>query len=215
MFFEYIKNPTEIQVSKPEFSVLLLLFIGYFLSVLPIGIANGFICKLGHITHFLKKVNHPTITLIIAISLAPVYEEFLFRALLRFNKKNILLFISTIFTMIVVLMYMSKYKPVFVLLIILLCFVFLYLNFKKIKLFINAKFKYFFYFSVFAFGLAHLSNFSGNIYIIMIAFPLLIAPQLILGLILGFIRMKYGLIYSILFHFLVNTPLLISLLKGI
>jgi len=69
----------------------------------------------------------------------------------------------------------------------------------------SSNFKYFFYVTAIVFGLLHSTNFTGNIYIIMAFSPILGGPQIVTGAILGYIRMKNGLVYSILFHILFNS----------
>lgn len=68
-------------------------------------------------------------------------------------------------------------------------------------------FKYFFYLSIVLFGLIHIFNFEGNTHLYYMA-PLLIAPQLMAGVILGYIRIKLGLKWSILLHATYNTILI-------
>lgn len=60
-------------------------------------------------------------------------------------------------------------------------------------------FKYAFYASILLFGLVHISNFedlNGHYW----AVPFLVLPQLCAGVFLGFIRVRQGLISSILLH---------------
>lgn len=60
-------------------------------------------------------------------------------------------------------------------------------------------FPYAFYISVLLFGLIHISNFenlNGHYW----AVPLLVLPQLCAGVFLGFIRVRHGLIWSILLN---------------
>ena len=65
-------------------------------------------------------------------------------------------------------------------------------------------FKIGFYFLTIAFGLVHLSNFVITNNVIYFA-PILVAPQIVLGGYLGFIRVKFGLLYSILLHAAYNA----------
>jgi len=60
-------------------------------------------------------------------------------------------------------------------------------------------YKYFFYFLSFVFAFIHFFNFE-NYKSIIFFIPLLILPQFVSGLIIGFIRVKYGFIYGILYH---------------
>jgi membrane protease YdiL (CAAX protease family) len=69
-----------------------------------------------------------------------------------------------------------------------------------ITLFQNKKyFKIVFYAFAVIFGLIHLSNFEITTNVLLLA-PILVAPQIILGGYLGFIRVRFGLIWSILLH---------------
>ncbi len=61
------------------------------------------------------------------------------------------------------------------------------------------QFKIAFYLFAIIFGFIHLTNFKITTNILLLA-PLLVAPQIILGSYLGFIRIKFGLIWSILLH---------------
>lgn len=57
------------------------------------------------------------------------------------------------------------------------------------------------------FALVHLGNFTGLSDHWFLA-PLLISPPFCLGIFLGFIRVRYGLLYAMLFHAAYNTILL-------
>ncbi|WP_299161967.1 CPBP family intramembrane glutamic endopeptidase [uncultured Tenacibaculum sp.] len=56
-----------------------------------------------------------------------------------------------------------------------------------------------FYIFAITFGLIHLTNFTITNNVLLLA-PILVAPQIILGGYLGFIRVRFGLIWSILLH---------------
>ena len=74
-----------------------------------------------------------------------------------------------------------------------------------ITLFYNKKyFKKVFYLFAIIFGLVHLSNFQITPYVILFT-PILVAPQIILGGYLGFIRVRFGLQWSILLHACYNA----------
>lgn len=69
-----------------------------------------------------------------------------------------------------------------------------------ITLFKQAKhFKIAFYIFAVIFGLVHITNFKTTTNVLLLA-PVLVAPQIILGGYLGFIRVRFGLIWSILLH---------------
>ncbi len=74
-----------------------------------------------------------------------------------------------------------------------------------LTLFNNKKtFRVAFYVFAIIFGLVHLSNFKITANILLLA-PILVAPQIILGGYLGFIRVKFGLLWSILLHATYNA----------
>ncbi|WGH75596.1 CPBP family intramembrane metalloprotease [Tenacibaculum tangerinum] len=65
-------------------------------------------------------------------------------------------------------------------------------------------FKIAFYVFTILFGLIHLTNFNMTTNVLLLA-PVLVAPQTILGGYLGFIRVRFGLIWSILLHACYNA----------
>lgn len=77
----------------------------------------------------------------------------------------------------------------------------------------SSNFKYAYYVSILAFGLVHISNFEFSTTVLILT-PLLIAPQLFLGVFLGYIRVRLGLLWSIFLHSIYNTilfsPILIA-----
>lgn len=68
-------------------------------------------------------------------------------------------------------------------------------------------FPIFFYILTFLFGFVHLFNYESFENAIWFA-PLLFLPQLVTGISLGYIRIRMGLPYSILFHALFNLVIL-------
>lgn len=68
-------------------------------------------------------------------------------------------------------------------------------------------FSWAFYISVVTFGLVHLFNFEAFDSFFWLA-PILVLPQLIAGVFLAFIRVRMGLLYSILMHAAYNSVVL-------
>ena len=68
-------------------------------------------------------------------------------------------------------------------------------------------FKVAFYASAVAFALVHLSNFP-NLGEVWLLAPVLISPQLFLGLFLGYVRVRFGLLWAMIFHAAYNAILL-------
>lgn len=71
--------------------------------------------------------------------------------------------------------------------------------------------KFIFYMSILLFGLSHLLNYPINIKLLLYI-PLLTLSQIFSGIILGYVRLKYGIIYSFFIHASKNT---ISVLTAI
>jgi len=60
-------------------------------------------------------------------------------------------------------------------------------------------FKYAFYIFTLLFGFVHISNFEITTNVILLS-PILILPQLLVGSYFGYIRVKFGLLWSMLLH---------------
>jgi len=211
---QFIKHPVYSDKNEPlSARYFIELIVMYFLFALLIGAMAAFIIDVFNISH-LKNITSIKIILV-AVFLAPFYEEILFRALLKFNKKTVWLFVVTVVALIVLEVIRFKFAFAIPYTIFLVFIVAMLLIFKENKIhnYISKNIKFFYYLTSITFGLVHLTNFSGNIYLILLFSIFLVGPQLILGFILGFIRLKYGLKYSILFHMAVNAPILFMLFK--
>ncbi|UMB52626.1 CPBP family intramembrane metalloprotease [Lutibacter sp. A64] len=77
----------------------------------------------------------------------------------------------------------------------------------KAKLFWDKHFKKIFYLAAILFALTHLTNYSNTNTLFYILAPLIILPQLIGGLTLGYIRLKLGFFWGVLMHGLYNLIL--------
>ncbi|RPH33885.1 MAG: CPBP family intramembrane metalloprotease [Bacteroidales bacterium] len=76
-------------------------------------------------------------------------------------------------------------------------------------IFLKRHYPLFFFFSAILFGLLYIFNFEGiNVYNFIFT-PLLVLPQIFMGLILGYIRVIYGFKYGVLLHAIVNTSILL------
>lgn len=72
----------------------------------------------------------------------------------------------------------------------------------------RSDFRWLFYLFALAFGAVHIFNYGVNLNTLLLL-PILTGPQIVAGLFLGLIRVKVGLIYSMLFHALYNGILII------
>ncbi|WGD34626.1 CPBP family intramembrane metalloprotease [Olleya sp. YS] len=77
-----------------------------------------------------------------------------------------------------------------------------------LTLFSKKYFKLGFYVLAIVFGYVHLFNFEITTKILVLS-PLFVAPQIIIGLVFGYVRVRLGLVYSILLHGCYNGVLMI------
>jgi membrane protease YdiL (CAAX protease family) len=167
------------------------------------------------------------LVVLLAVVLAPLMEETLFRLPLRY--KPVFLGLSAVFgTYYVAQSFLPvNVEPVtalvagFVLPIIIGVFVFLIIRFTPLRSLIEKVYQRFFpaifYTFVLLFGFVHFSNYTDRSSIWYIA-PLLVLPQIIVGLVLGYVRMRYGFWYSVLGHAIYNGMLVVpasTLLSGV
>ena len=202
----YLKKPIYCSVEKPRAIYFLKLIFIYFVSIIPISIVIHFLNRYFNLETFKPELSKLYSVLFI-ILIGPIFEEIIFRSWLRFTRNNLIVFIIALSVLDLYSVFQSKIELTIVLFFILLIVLIIvkYYSIKRIEMFISSNFKYFFYATAISFGLLHAFNSSGNIYLILGLSIILGAPQIIGGFILGFIRMKYGLIYSILFHIMINS----------
>ncbi|WP_155212801.1 CPBP family intramembrane glutamic endopeptidase [Fulvivirga aurantia] len=140
-----------------------------------------------HAVEEILKEN-PVLSAIFGIIIAPILEELLFRSWLTFRRAYFFLWIPITFYK-----WLNKSSE--------------FIAFKKVKTQWNKIYPFIFYFSALIFGLVHASNFENYMDYLWFA-PLITLPQIILGGTFGYVRVKFGLVYSMLLHGLHNLVLL-------
>lgn len=143
------------------------------------------------------------------IFVAPFTEEIIFRLLLKKNNKNIALWIVFLFLFLLMKFNIVDEKIIYLTFIILFMFIVFFTikdkTYESINLVSNKRRHTLLLIvtSSFLFGLAHISNLysldAGLIFIIIYFFS-----HFIVGLLLSVIRMKYGILISILYHSALN-----------
>jgi membrane protease YdiL (CAAX protease family) len=146
------------------FKLLVLALCSSILLLMAAGTIQGlFSIELGkHAIDDLFENNSVVIIFFLAVLVAPISEELLFRGPLFF--------------------------------------------FKNSKFFAIA-----FYILTLIFGVIHISNFELSPQVWLLS-PILVAPQISVGFLLGFIRVKFGLLWSIIMHACYNMVLIVPLL---
>lgn len=220
-FLDYIKKPYYIKSQQAHVWQLIKLFILLFIIVLIF---------LGTITSFFDlvfKFKNNSITIynlnnyLKLVVIAPIIEEMVFRFFLKPKYKNIIILV-VFMTILGIYYYIVKKTLNYIIVILLINIIFFYLIYNKAVLkkfqihFINYFSIYFCSFSI-IFALLHSFNYQIENPLFYIILPLIVAPQFIMGLFFGYIRMKYNILYSIFFHclnnFLLSTPFLIHIIK--
>lgn len=73
------------------------------------------------------------------------------------------------------------------------------------------QFPYIFYVFTLTFGFYHITNFEMRFTTLLLS-PVLVAPQLVVGAILGYIRIRFGLVWAIVLHACYNLILVVPVL---
>jgi hypothetical protein len=187
---------------------LILMYILIFFQNLPVK--YGFIDNDQNLmVQRISKGNIYFLTLIVSVA-APIMEELIFRLPLRLKKYNFIPFILIVLllnSLGIINHYtngLSWYYvlPVFITVLALIV-VFTPTYFSKISTYLKSKYGWYFYFIALLFGFYHLINYRFTIQVLFFA-PLLVLPQIVAGLLLGYIRIRFGFIWGILLHAIHN-----------
>lgn len=219
-YFQFLQKPYYISPNKAKSMqlspitdiVLLILFLLIVNNILIIPNKLGFInadFKADKVYDGLKKMGWPVLFFIGAF-LFPLLEELIFRLHLKSVKGSYFFyvlmgafFVSVILVQIIPRMHISL--ALFFLLCIVCFFILRYwFAFLPNQFHYSRKFIQYFHIhiwlSAFAFAMSHVFNYSLHSSAAILLSPLLVLPQLVGGLTLSYIRMKYGILVSILMH---------------
>ena len=193
----FIKKPVELkQVRIPlrvKISTCLALFI---IQIPPLLVLSALLSGLEILglweddMHRLQKIfteMKPELIFFFVVIIAPLFEEIMFRLILKFRSNFLILWPLRL---LIFLQINSKINLL-----------------KTIRNIWNKFYGWIFYLVSIAFGLLHILNFEPSLNIYLLA-PVLVAPQILIGINLGYLRIRFGLIWSILFHAFYNGILL-------
>jgi len=145
------------------------------------------------------------------ILVGPIIEELVFRLSIRYSRINLTL--TLLFVVVVVGRLCLGWMKAVVVAAFLLIIIYLLLFRKEVtrtdmalKEFWANHFNLIFYICTLSFGLMHITNFQNVGLQECLLSPLITAPQIILGFILGYVRIRYqnGFVMAILLHILLN-----------
>jgi len=188
-FFNYLKKPhaffNEQLTSKEKWKtvgwILGLDILLVFISLSVIGLIDLIIPLEQDNFDELLYNESPLKIFLLVAVLAPLVEETLFRFFLKYKRNYLFRAIDSI----------SKTE--------------------KAKHFWVSYFHFFFYFTALVFAIVHIGNYTNTGILFYLLSPLLVIPQFIIGISLGYIRLKLGFVWSILLHGLYNFTVMIPM----
>ena len=202
--WRFIKKPVELSEDKASLQLKIgtcgALFLIQIPPLLVLMALVGGLEQLGlwdEDMHSLQKIfqeMEPVLIFFFAVIMAPLLEEVMFRLILRFRSNFLILWSIHIGVALQLGQKRSLLKTA-----------------RKVW---DKFYGWIFYLMTVAFGLMHIMNFEPSLNIYLLA-PILVAPQILIGINLGYLRVRFGLIWSILFHAFYNGVLMsIALLTG-
>lgn len=212
-FYHFLKSPiypinkqslTALVFFKLVIALSVVLFI--LIAVLSLSISMG-LQSANLMPHLQNKLPH----FLMVILIVPINEELIYRLPLVCKREFILLSIglfSLSFSKWVLgdFLYASLITSAILCVLIPLFYLDVFQFKSKIEACQIKYFKQIFYFYALAFALIHLSNYTFTSNLHYLICPLLIIPQFITALTLGYVRLKYelGILITISVHILIN-----------
>jgi len=201
LLVDFIKNPRIMPiVPNWNFRTFGLLLLITFLVIIPYAMILELI-DLDQFDHMMEELlkENKLLVIILAIIIAPLLEETIFRYHLNLKKNAIII------SLILSVMAISEYWYLVVSFMVYL----VYLYFRANKG-VPISMKWAVFISSFFFALVHMGNFKDFDFLLNFYWiPLLVAVQFFIGLVLSFIRLHYGLAMAIIFHATYNAILVI------
>ena len=202
--WRFIKKPVELSEDKASLQLKIgtcgALFLIQIPPLLVLMALVGGLEQLGlwdEDMHSLQKIfqeMEPVLIFFFAVIMAPLLEEVMFRLILRFRSNFLILWSIHIG----VALHLGQKRSLL----------------KTARKVWDKFYGRVFYLMTMAFGLMHIMNFEPSLNIYLLE-PILVAPQILIGINLGYLRVRFGLIWSILFHAFYNGVLMsIALLTG-
>ena len=199
--FAFLKSPYLPATFKPikasEFFTLLIFTLAFIIPYAWIMDAAG-IDQFDHIGEELMKKNKWLVG-IVAIFLAPVMEEPIFRLHLDLKKSSIWWGIG-----------LSVLLLGEVWLLVILFWIYLFFLKYRVSKGTPPDLKYVVLISATFFALVHLGNFTDLDYVKYFYWlPFLVGAQFLVGLVLSYVRLKHGIYWAVIFHGVYNAVLVI------
>jgi hypothetical protein len=157
-------------------------------------------------------VNKSIFNAIIVFTVAPMFEELMFRLSLIPRKVYFLVTSITLFYFILggrSYNFYLFYDPVRLIFLISGCFclffTFYKISFDRIIKWINKHYTLYFYTWVILFGLIHILNAKNIQWTVIYLYPFFVLPQIILGFAIAYLRNTLNFLYGLAMHIIVNA----------
>lgn len=221
MFLRHPKPEAEKVSSRIKTARMLLLLSWTFIVVFSLGILLAWLTSaIGfqgtNLVESLVDEENVIITIILAAVIAPAIEEVVFRLPLIQTARNLAIALAAL--SVIVAARIQQLVPLLLLTaaIPLLAHLYIQLLSKQtvhyaVSTIYARHYGKIFYTLAILFGSVHMLNYT-NVQSGIAILPLLIIPQTVVGVMLGFIRIKYGFTYAVVFHGLYNGLLIVPAL---
>ncbi|WP_121965873.1 CPBP family glutamic-type intramembrane protease [Myroides sp. N17-2] len=216
-FIQYLKKPDLACIVATKTEKIVLVFRLWLISLFTIVLLGVVIDQMIDVPTpdlfdiKLKELGVPLFVLFVTI-FGPLFEEITFRLPLRYKPSYLI--ISFVFIAFYIVGSISKISDsVTIGLTILFTVLFLLLNYfisqkgDKSQSFYIKYYPYIFYGLAVVFGYVHIANFEEVNTRILLLSPLIVLPQLITGLGMGYVRVRLGFWYGVFFHILHNSAI--------
>lgn len=240
-FINFLKVPDFSEIKeitfKDKFTIIFKVFLITLLGLFIVNVINSLVFELVNAkkaTHVVEKITKSTrnddlrvLYLSLLFILMPILEEFIFRYPLGiFKRRKVMISLSLLsglylnklfssywYSQLIITYPLMTYINISIIAIVI--YLILKVLFRLFRFNLNLekiwtdRFSFIFYFFALCFMLNHLGSVSiPNRYLA----PLVLLPYLIMSMSLGYIRIKLGIIYSIMLHYLFNIPSIIYLI---
>lgn len=226
----YLRHPTFIENGNPgeiknKFKEVIITYLIYlppfFCSVLLLFLVDKFIVQHFYDYSILEQLSsnrqelkntYGLYTFLVVVLIGPFLEEIIFRFPLTLKKPAIALSIALlVYRFVGGHIYSFNFQEVsaYIHLGIAICtmlFIIKFLPSNWLAALKQKSFNFFFYGSAFVFALMHITNFIPYNYQVCLFYPFYTLPQLVMGLFIGYVRMKHGFISGWSLHSLINLP---------
>jgi len=226
--FEYLKSPNYSVVNslsyKEKIQSTFLMYLKYLITVLLIfgilKIVDSFLIEYFFGTSIVDqlKLNQNNLkekfgkyTFLVVVLIGPLMEEILFRLPLGLKKSGIALACAVLSYRLLskhffVFEYTNPYAYVSIALALLTFLLVTKFLPDSWLTFLKRRYAYFFYFFAISFALIHVTNFAPYDERLILFYPLFTLPQFVMALFIGYTRIKYGFVWGIILHSMINLP---------